>query len=109
MIPEKQLRRILWLYLGGTKGGVVRLQILLTIRDRPSNTNQLAKQLGMDYTTIMYHLRVLEKNRLVNQERKKYGSVYFLSSLLEVNKHVLDELAEHLGKGIKRKGGKGYL
>ena len=68
LIQEKDLRRILWMYLGGTKGGPVRLRILLTLIKRPSNTNQLAKALGMDYTTIMYHMRVLEKNSHLLQE-----------------------------------------
>lgn len=105
MLTPQSLKRMLWLYLGGTKGGPVRLHILLTLKDRPSNTNQLATRMGMDYTTIMYHLRVLEKNRLVQMEQKKYGSVYFLSPILEQNKQLLEEMAEHLGKDLKQKKG----
>ncbi|MBI4175947.1 MAG: winged helix-turn-helix transcriptional regulator [Candidatus Aenigmarchaeota archaeon] len=97
LIPEKDLKRILWLYLGGTRGGIVRLRILLIIKDRPSNMNQLATGLGMDYTTIMYHMRVLEKNGFVALEKRKYGSVYFLAPLLDKNQQVLEEISRNIG------------
>ena len=100
LIPEKNLRRILWLYLGGTRGGVARLRILLILKDRPSNTNQLATALKLDYTTIMYHMRVLEKSGFVSLEKKKYGSFYFLSPLLERNQQILGEIEKNIGKGL---------
>jgi len=96
-IPEKGLRRVLWLYLGGTRGGIVRLKILLLLKDRPSNINQMATQMKMDYTTIMYHVRVLEKNNMITTEKKKYGTVYFLSPLLERNVNILEDIAKRLG------------
>ncbi|MBI4020597.1 MAG: winged helix-turn-helix transcriptional regulator [Candidatus Aenigmarchaeota archaeon] len=100
LITEKDLKRILWLYLGGTRGGVVRLKILLILKERPSNMNQLATKLGMDYTTIMHHMRVLVKSNLVVLEKKKYGSLYFLSPLLGKNGAVLEEMEAHIGKGL---------
>ncbi|MBI4021660.1 MAG: helix-turn-helix transcriptional regulator [Candidatus Aenigmarchaeota archaeon] len=98
------IRRILWLYVGGTRGGIARLRILLLLKERPRNLNQLSRALGMDYTTMMYHARVLEKSGLVAPERKRYGSVYFLSPLLDANRSVLDEIAAMLDKAFKSRG-----
>lgn len=96
-IPEKHLRRVLGLYLGGTKGGVARLRILLILKDNPSNINQLAVALHLDYTTVMYHMRILGKNSFVTLDKRKYSSLYSLSPLLEKNKPLLEEMGRNIG------------
>ena len=97
LISEKQLKRVLWLSLGGTKGGIMRLNVLLLLQKRPSNKNQIAKALGIDYTTAMYHIRVLEKQGFVQSEKKQYGTVYFLSAMLEEHGKLLSDMKEHIG------------
>ena len=97
LIPEKSLKRILWLYLSGTRGGIVRLKILLILKKTPANINQLAKNLSLDYTTIMYHMRILEKNGFILLEKRKYGSLYSLTPLLEKNKGILEEMEKNIG------------
>jgi len=51
LAADEELRRVLWYVLGGARGGENRARILLEIRVRPGNPNQLATRLGFDYRT----------------------------------------------------------
>ena len=98
-VTETHLKRLLWYVLAGTRGGLMRIKIIELIIDRPYNANQLKKELGVDYKTVQHHLKVLMENRiLTTSEEKKYGSVYFLSPMVEKNMHLIDEIRKKLGK-----------
>jgi DNA-binding transcriptional ArsR family regulator len=98
-VGEIHLRRVLWYVLAGTRGGLMRIKIIEKIKDRPYNANQLKESLNVDYKTIQHHLRVLVENRiLTTSEEKKYGSVYFLSPMVEKNVHIIEEISKKLGK-----------
>jgi len=71
-----------WLILG-SKGGETRTKIILTLEKKPMNANLLSKKLEMDYKTIQHHLKILEKNQLINSVGNKYGQIYVLSPQLE--------------------------
>ena len=86
------LKRILWHLLGGTRGGPLRIRILLALFDRPYNTNQLAVLLGADYKTIQHHLRVLVENRVVELRGAGYGATYFPSADLEGSRPEFDAI-----------------
>jgi len=90
-----------WL-IAGSQGGYSRLQILSSLRESPSNANQLATLLQMDYTTIRYHLKILEDNRLVVAVGKDYAQTYVLSSLLEENYESFKEISEIVLKKAKK-------
>lgn len=97
--PEKYLRRLLWYLLGGTRGGANRVEILKILQDRPSNANQLAEKLGVDYKTVQHHLRVLEENGLVApSEKGAYGAVLFLTPKMEEALPLLDEIWSKIGR-----------
>ena len=102
----KSFRHSLWQMLAGTRGGMTRIRILLLLRKRPYNMNQLHERLGMDYKTIQHHIKVLMNSRIIeNEDEKKYGSVYFVSGFLEKNIGMLDEILDKTGeKKISRKG-----
>ncbi len=95
---EKILRRVLMLSIFGTRGGLVRLKILLMIKESPHNTNELSKKLDLDYKSVQHHIRVLEKSGLIMSSKKKYGNEYKLSTLLESNKNILREILGNMGK-----------
>ena len=57
----------------------MRAKILLLLRDRPMNPNQLANEIGVNYRTIRHHLRVLEEHGLVKRLGGSYGTPYVLS------------------------------
>ncbi len=98
---DAQLRRLLWYVLGGARGGENRARILHELSLRPSNPNQLATKLGLDYRTITHHAKVLRQNSLIISEGGKYGAVLFLSPRLEQNiglfKEICSELRLELG------------
>lgn len=77
------LKRVLWHLLGGTRGGPLRIRILALLHERPSNTNQVAVALRIDYKTAQHHLRVLTENRLVSPTGDGYGAVYLWTKDME--------------------------
>ncbi|UCC91262.1 MAG: winged helix-turn-helix transcriptional regulator [Candidatus Aenigmatarchaeota archaeon] len=98
-VSEAHLRRVLWYVLAGTRGGLMRIKIIEKIKDRPYNANQLKEELKVDYKTVQHHLKVLLENKiLTTSEEKKYGSVYFLSPIVEKNIHIIEEIREKIGK-----------
>jgi DNA-binding transcriptional ArsR family regulator len=99
------LKHSLWNLLAGTRGGLVRIRMLKLLRQRPYNINQLSEKLSLDYKTVQHHIKVLlDANIIVTDDRKKYGSMYFLSELLEDNIGLFDEIWERIGEtNINRK------
>lgn len=74
------------------------MRLVSTIRQKPLNANQLAKELGLDYKAIQHHIGVLEKNNLITRVGDRYGATYFLSTFLEVNLEAFDEIVRKLEK-----------
>lgn len=97
MPDDPELRRLLWYLLGGTRGGENRARILHHLRIRPSNLNQVAKHLGMDYNAIEHHVRVLRRNSLVVSSGEKYGMTYFLGPWLESHFEIFETICGRLG------------
>ncbi|MDE1765615.1 MAG: winged helix-turn-helix transcriptional regulator [Thaumarchaeota archaeon] len=75
-----------------SRGGPVRIKIISLLRRGSLNAYQLSTALEMDYQTIRHHGAVLEKNNLVSKDNTGYGASYFITSLLEVNMDVFDEI-----------------
>ena len=98
---DRQLKHLLQWLITGTRGGANRAQILEAIRKEPRNANQLASLLGVDYRTVRHHLDVLEKNGLLTSMGEQYGKMYFLSSELEENFRVFEEIWNEIGKKLK--------
>ena len=90
----QQIKMLLWSTFAGSKGCINRVKIVSQLKKMPLNTNQLSKQLGLDYKVIERHLEILEQNELVTKVRNRYGSTFFLSSLLEHNLNLFDEVAD---------------
>ncbi len=97
------LKYILGWLIAGTRGGVTRAKIISTLREAPQNANQLSTLLNMDYRTIRHHLDVLQKNKLVTSAGEGYGTTYFLSSLLEENYALFEEIMSKIWQKEKRK------
>ncbi len=90
----QQIKMLLWSTFAGSKGCINRVKIVSQLKKMPLNTNQLSKQLGLDYKVIERHLEILEKHELVTKVGNRYGSTYFLSLLLEHNLNLFDEVAD---------------
>lgn len=98
MANDSDAKRLLWFVFSGSRGGLNRLKIISRIKDNPSNINQLAKEMNLDYKAIQHHIRVLEKNNLISKVGEKYGVAYFVSTFLEVNMRTFEEIEDKLDK-----------
>jgi len=85
---------VLWYLLASSRGSGSRVRILRCLDERPRNPNQLAEELDLDYTTVRYHLDVLEENSVVEKTSDGYGAVYLLSDRLESNRDTFEEIIE---------------
>ena len=96
---DPQTKRLLSFLFTGTRGGNNRLRIMLLLAERPLNTHQLTKELGLDYKAIQFHLGVLEKNNLITRAGERYGTIFMLSTFLEYNIEAFNEIISKLYKG----------
>ncbi len=101
--PDRATRKLLLYLFTSTRGGHTRLKIIMNLETRPLNTHQLSKEIGMDYKAIQHHMKVLEKNNLVNKVGEKYGAIFHLSNFLEVNIGCLGEVIERLERKMNTK------
>lgn len=88
------MRKLLWELLAGSKGGINRARIIVQLKKRPYNANQLAEILSLNYKTVKYHIEVLEKKDIVVSAGKGYGTLYFLSDKMEENFNVFLQIVE---------------
>lgn len=93
-----QTKNLFWFLFVGTKGGHTRSRIITHLRNKPSNKNQLAHDLDIDYKGVEHHLRTLESSNMVTKLGERYGATYFVSSLFEDGQEVFDEIVTKLKK-----------
>ena len=94
--------RLLWWLFAGSAGAKTRAQVLEAIRQEPRNAQQLSQALGLDYTTVRHHLKVLQQNHIVITEGESYGRMYFLSDAMEAHWNNLQAILDK----AKRRGEK---
>ena len=93
------MKKLLWWLIAGTRGGINRARIIKLLQERPYNAHQLAEKLQLDYKTIRHHIKVLEENNIITASgEKKYGTVYFLSTNMEHNYNLFNEIWAQIGK-----------
>ena len=90
----QQIKMLLWSTFAGSKGCINRVKIVTQLRETPLNTNQISDQLGLDYKVVERHLDILDNNGFVIKVGDRYGKTYFLSTLLESNLNLFDEIAD---------------
>jgi len=95
---DTNIKRLMWYIFAGMRGGPTRIRILNLLGKRPCNMNQIKKELSLDYKTVQHHMKVLQENRLVTSEDKKYGTIYFTSQIFEQNRNIFEEISEKLKK-----------
>jgi DNA-binding transcriptional ArsR family regulator len=86
--------RLLWWLFAGSAGAKTRALVLEAIRQEPRNAQQLSQALGLDYTTVRHHLKVLLQNRIVITEGDSYGKLYFVSDSMEAHWQALESILE---------------
>jgi predicted transcriptional regulator len=98
------LRRLLWYFLGATRGGETRARLLHQIRMQPGNINQLSKRMGMEYRSVQHHIEILKKNSLVTSTGELYGVTYFIHPWLEAHFEILDDVCSKLNFRLDETG-----
>lgn len=99
-----EVKKVLYWILAGTMGGINRARILKELLKKPQNTNQLSKNLNLDFKTVQYHLGVLEKNGLVTYKGGNgFGKLYFTSKMLEDNLDSFGEILKEIEEQLLRK------
>jgi len=94
--------RLLWWLFAGSVGGSTRARVVYAIKEEPRNAQQLSERLGLDYTTVKHHLKVLTQNHIVITEGNTYGKLYFLTDAMESHLGKLEEILERSRKrGVK--------
>lgn len=75
-------------------GQVERLKVLGLLANRPYNTPELAKTLGMKETAVMHHLRVLQESQLITQSVKDRVQVNALNQrqLIVLNRQMAGQV-----------------
>ncbi|MBA4452933.1 MAG: winged helix-turn-helix transcriptional regulator [Nitrosopumilaceae archaeon] len=101
--PDKDTRKLLFYLFTSTRGGFTRLRIIMLLLENPLNTHQLSQDLDLDYKAVQHHMKVLEKNNMVQKIGDKYGAIYHLSTFLEVNIRALDEAIDKLDRKMNHK------
>ncbi len=94
-----QTKILFWRLFVGSRGLTNRIRIMSVLRKRPSNRNQLATELGVDYKNIQHHIKVLEGSNLVKKIGNPYGLIYCVSAFFENNEAVFDEIVARLKNG----------
>ena len=98
-----QTKMVFWGLFVGSRGATNRIRIMSTLKKMPSNRNQLATELDLDYKNIQHHLKVLEKNNLVRKIGNHYDVIYYVSTLFENSEFVFDEIVNRLNKVSDKK------
>ncbi len=97
------MERLLWYVFAGSRGGPTRVRVVQALHAQPRNTNQLAKDLEMDFKSIDYQLRVLAKHTFVVRREEGYGMPWEVSKNLLAAWDTFVEISE-VGKTSKRRG-----
>jgi len=86
-------RLVYWLFIASS-GGATRRRIFNGLRSEPANANQLAKRFTLDYKTVRHHLKMLQKNNMVETMGSGYNVMFFPSTLAEENTETIDQLLQ---------------
>jgi DNA-binding transcriptional ArsR family regulator len=98
---EPSLKHLLGWLIAGTKGGMTRAEIVAVLKETPQNANQLANRLKKDYRTIRHHLEILSKHGIIGSTGERYGTTYFLSSQMEENYALFEEIVGKIWEKAK--------
>ena len=100
-LGEPSMKRLLGWLIAGTKGGMTRAEIVVVLKETPQNANQLASRLEKDYRTIRHHLEILSNNGIITSTGDRYGTTYSLTSPMEENYALFEEIVGKIWKRAK--------
>lgn len=87
-----ETKKMFWSLFASTRGAANRIKIISLLRKRPSNPNQVSKNVEIDYKCASHHLKALEDNHLVEKLQSSGITTFFVSPLFEENQQMFDEI-----------------
>ena len=90
------IKKLLCFVFTGSRGGIRRIKIILQLKQKPLNRHQLSKALEIEYKSVQQHIKMLKKYDLISDSEEKYGKKYSISSLLESNMDIFDEITHKM-------------
>ncbi|AXV39355.1 winged helix-turn-helix domain-containing protein [Methanobacterium sp. BAmetb5] len=69
-------------------GNFNRVKIVNLLNHRPSNINQISKELNLNYRTVQHHIKVLEENMVVQSDSNGYGALISISDGFDIDKFM---------------------
>ncbi len=58
------------------KGWDTRKKIIFELQSKPCTAYELSKKLGLNYSTVKYHLELLEKFEMITKKEYKHKNIY---------------------------------
>lgn len=86
------IEKVFWSLFVSTRGATNRVKIISLLSNRPSNPNQISKNIKIDYKSASHHLKTLEDNNLVERFQGGGITTFFVSPLFEGNQQIFDEI-----------------
>ncbi|MGC8645754.1 MAG: winged helix-turn-helix domain-containing protein [Thermoplasmata archaeon] len=77
-IEDREMRMLFNYLFVYSRGAPLRSRIVLMLRERPMNKNELSTRLRVNYRTVEHHLSVLIKNNVVEGDFRRYNSLFYL-------------------------------
>ncbi|WP_338604029.1 winged helix-turn-helix domain-containing protein [Sulfolobus tengchongensis] len=75
------------------KGWNTRKKILDELRKKPQTAYELSRKLGLNYSTVKYHIEILEKFGLVTIYKKDTKYIYVVTKNYEILEKYIEEEA----------------
>lgn len=93
---DKYAKRIFHIVFITSRGGTNRIRIVKLLLDAPLNTNQIAKELDLNFKAVQHHIKVLVKNNILTSVGEKYNVAFFPSTFLDENMEAFEEIVSKL-------------
>ena len=90
------MEKALWYLFTATRGGANRVRVVRSLAERPKNASQLAKDLGVAYSTARHHLDMLADHGVVERGGNDYATLFFLTERFEQHGEEFERIAKHV-------------
>jgi response regulator RpfG family c-di-GMP phosphodiesterase len=93
--------RTIYYLIRTRKGGYNRARILQMLNSQPSNTHRIAHDLKLHYKTVLFHIGVLSRYKLISNDIEgAYGATYFLTPIMKRRYGIFLEILSELEQRV---------
>lgn len=77
------------------KGWETRKRIIFELESKPCTAYELSKRLSLNYSTVKYHIELLEKFGIITKRPNKHKNVYVTTKNIKAIEKYLSEESMH--------------